>query len=79
MEVFKLFTVEDITEGFLAITSYAYRYFETPNIMPMEFWSKLLYLHEDYTSWNTVLLIVELCFCAPVSNATLERILSHIN
>ena len=29
MEVFKVFTVEDVIEGFSAITSYAYRYFET--------------------------------------------------
>ena len=55
MDVFKVFTVENITEGFLTITSYAYRYFETPNIMPMEFWSKMLDHHEDNTLWNTVL------------------------
>ena len=55
MDVFKVFTVENITEGFLAITSYAYRYFESPNIMPMEFWSKMLDHDKDNTLWNTVL------------------------
>ena len=49
MDVFKVFTVDNITEGFLAITSYAYRYFESPNIMPMEFWSKMPDHHEDNT------------------------------
>ena len=45
----------------------------------MDFWSKMLDLHEDNTSWKAVLLVVELCFCAPISNATLERLFSHMN
>ena len=36
-KVFMVFTVEDVTEGFSAITSYAYRYFEITNIKLMEF------------------------------------------
>ena len=36
-KVFIVFPVEDVTEGFSAITSYAYRYFEITNIKPMEF------------------------------------------
>ena len=79
MEVFKVFTIDDITEGFLAITSYAHRYFDIPSIKPMEFWSKMIGLHKDNISWKAVLLVVELCFCVPISNATLERLFGHMN
>ena len=57
MEVFKRFTLDDITESFLAITSYAYCYFDIPNIKPMEFWSKMLDLHKDNTLWKAALLL----------------------
>ena len=67
--MFKVFTVDNIIEGFLAITSYAYHYFDIPNTKPTEFWSKMLNLHEDNTSWKPAILVVELCFCAPISNA----------
>ena len=72
--MFKVFTVDNITEGFLAITSYAYHYFDIPNTKPMEFWSKMLDFHEDNTSWKAALFVVQLCFCAPISNATLQRL-----
>ena len=36
-KVFMVFTVEDVTEGFSAITRYADRYFEITNIKLMEF------------------------------------------
>ena len=71
--------MDDITEGFSAITSYAYCYFDIPNIKPMEFWSKMLDLHKDNMSWKAALLVVELCFFAPISNATLERFFSLMN
>ena len=45
----------------------------------MEFWSNMLSLHEDNTSWKAALLVVELSFCVPISNATLERLFSLMN
>ena len=43
MEVFKVFTLDERTQRvFLAITSYAYRYFDFPSIKPVEFSSKML-------------------------------------
>ena len=80
MDVFKVFTVEDVTDGFfLAITGYAYRYFEIPNIKPIKFWSKMLDPNKDKTAWKVALLVVERCFCAPISNATLGRLFNHMN
>ena len=45
----------------------------------MEFRSEMLDLQEDNTLWKAVLLVVELCFCAQISIATLERLFSHMN
>ena len=68
-----------LTEGFLAITSYAYHCFDILTIKLMEVWSKMLDLHQDNTSWKAAPLVVELCFCAPILNATLKRLFSHMN
>ena len=68
---------KEVTDGvFLAITGYAYRYFEIPNIKPIKFWSKMLDPNKDKTAWKVALLVVELCFCAPISNA---RLFNHMN
>ena len=80
MDVFKVFTVEDVTDWlFLAITGYAYRYFEIPNITPIKFWSKMLHSNKDKTAWKAALFVAGLCFCTPISNATLERLFNHMN
>ena len=79
MEVFNTFTSDDVTESFCAVTRYSSRYFNTSNVKPIEFWSKILLLHEENNSWKATLLLVELCLCAPFSNASLERLFNHMN
>ena len=79
MEAFKKFTSDNVVEGFIDIVRYAKRYFETENMNSLEFWSKLAKPGKDKTKWSGFLLILELCLCAPVSNATLERLFSHMN
>ena len=79
MEVFNTFTSDDVTESFCAVTRYSSRYFNTSNVKPIEFWSKILLLHQENNSWKATLLLVELCLCAPFSNASLERLFSHMN
>ena len=70
MEVFMVLTVVDVTEGILTITSYAYCYFDIPNIKPMEFRSKMFGLHKENMSWKAVLL---------VSNATVGSLFNYTN
>ena len=79
MEVFNTFTSDDVTESFCAVTRYSSRYFNTSNVKPIEFWSKILLLHQENNSWKATLLLVGLCLCAPFSNASLERLFSHMN
>ena len=79
MEIFKSYSEEDIVDSFLDIIRYASRYFNTSTVNPIEFWSKILALNQDKKQWKVSLLLVEICLCAPFSNASLERLFSHMN
>ena len=79
MEIFKSYSEEDIVDSFLDIIRYASRYFNTSTVNPIEFWSKILELNQDKKQWKVSLLLVEICLCAPFSNASLERLFSHMN
>ena len=69
-------TEEEIINGFIDIR-YASRYFNTDDINPIDIWSKLVKINKS--DWHGVLLLSELCLCAPFSNASLERFFSHMN
>ena len=58
---------------------YSNRYFNTVETDPIELWCKLGKMGSTKSQWNGILLIIELCLCAPYSNATLERYFSHMN
>ena len=79
MSIFENFTVNDIVDGFIDITNYAARYFTISKINPIEFWGKIMSLNKEKESWKGCFLILEICLCAPFSNATLERLFSHMN
>ena len=80
MSIFENFTVNDIGDGFIDITNYAARYFTISKINPIEFWGKIMSLNKEKESWKGCFLILEICLCcAPFSNATLERLFSHMN
>ena len=78
MEIFKSYSEEDIVDSFLDIIRYTSRYFNTSTVNPIEFWSKILALNQDKKQWKVSLLLVEICLCAPFSNASLERLFSHM-
>ena len=73
------YTEDDVTISFLSIVRYALRYFNLVNIDAIEFWSKILSLLDQNPQWKPALLIVEICLCAPISNASLERLFSQMN
>ena len=45
----------------------------------LEFWPKILKLQDKNPQWRPVLLIIKICFCAPISNASLERLFNQMN
>ena len=72
--VLKCYTEDAVLSSFLAVLRYAHWYFNTSNIDPIEFWSKNLSLAGEHIFWKPTALIIEICFCAPFSNASLERL-----
>ena len=44
-----------------------------------QFWSKILSLADEHIFWKPTALIIEICLCAPFSNASLERLFSQMN
>ena len=77
--VMKCYTKDDVLSSFLAVLRYAHRQFNTSNINPIEFWSKILSLADEHIFWKPTTLIIEICLCAPFSNASLERLFSKRN
>ena len=78
IDVMKCYTEDDVLSSFLAVLHYAHRYFTTYNINPIEFWSKILSLAGEHIFWKPTTLIIEICLCAPFSNASLERLFSQM-
>ena len=75
----KCYTEDDVLSSFLAVLRYAHQYFNTSNINPIEFWSKILSLADEHIFWKPTTLIIEICLCAPFSNVSLERLFSKMN
>ena len=79
IDAMKCYTEDDVLSSFLVVLHYARRYFNTSNINPIEFWSKILSLADEHIFWKPATLIIEICLCAPFSNASLERLFSKMN
>ena len=65
MQVLKSFMKDDAMKGVLAIVRYALKFFNMSNVEPLEFWSRILSLQDEYPHWRPAVLLVEICLCAP--------------
>ena len=63
----------------LSFVIYAHRYFNTSDINPIGFWSKILSLADEHIFWKSTTVIIAISLCAPFSNASLERLFSQMN
>ena len=75
----KCYAEDDVLNSFLVVLRYEHRYFNTSNINSIKFWSKILSLADGHDFWKPTTLIIEICLCAPFSNASLERLFSKMN
>ena len=74
MKVLAPITDNEITESFLSIVRYGPKYFKMIGIDVLEIWSKIFKHQDENSQWWSALLIIKICLCAPVSNASLERL-----
>ena len=79
IDIFNDVTSKDVKEYVQAAIWYASTYFSSNFSIPIDFWSKVLTFKEDDQLKKPSLLINKICFCAPLSNATLEKLFSQMN
>ena len=79
MEVLEPITEDEITESFLSIVQYNLKYFKIISVDILKFWPKILKLQDENPQWRPELLIIKICWCAPISNASQERLFNQMN
>ena len=65
-------TIETIIDEYISLIMYAMKNYHHFIYTPLKMW-QLLNPFKNERGWNNIFLIAELCFCAPCSNASLER------
>ena len=65
-------TEDVIQKEYIAVIMYTLNSLNTQTLPPIQLW-KLLFSYKSGKSWDNILLLAELCLCAPYSNAILER------
>ena len=70
-------TLDAIEKEYISIIIYSLNYLNPHAVQPREFW-KHLYQIKVNKSWEKIILLIELCLCAPYSNASLERFFSQM-
>ena len=73
MEVLKSDTEHDICHIFLAVTCYAYKYFDTSNLNLIEFWNKILSLQDKHVIWKPTTLLVEIYFLCSIFKYSIRK------
>ena len=73
MKSFDGYDEDDVSHSVLSIIRHALRYFDVHKIEPVEFWSTIRSLTKEHADWKPTTLLIEICLCAPFSNAILER------
>ena len=79
MYLFEGSDLVQIIDGYYEILSYVTTYFPVHSMDPTELWKNVFQVRkhdENKEDWSLTLLIVEICLCAPHSNAALERFVS---
>ena len=79
METLASITEDEIVESLLSIVRYGLKYFNLTGIGIYDFWAKNFDLKDDNPQRNPALLIIEIYVCAPISNASLERLFNQMN
>ena len=69
--------VLSVEEEFTLAVSHAIKHFNTQIHPPLALWQYLYGIRES-KSWLNIFGVVEICMCAPCSNATLERFFSQL-
>ena len=70
------YSLIEMKNSYIDAAQHAKKYFNTSENDPHDIWAAMGKLKKD--GFNPAMLLIELCLCAPFSNATLERFFSHM-
>ena len=77
VKTFPDINVLSMEEEFILVVSHAIKHFNTQIQPPLALWQYLYGIPES-KSWLNIFGVIEICMCAPCSNATLERFFSQL-
>ena len=77
VKTFPGINVLSVEEEFILVVSHAIKHFNTQIHPPLVLWQYLYGIRES-KSWLNIFGVIEICMCAPCSNATLERFFSQL-
>ena len=72
------FDKNNLEDSYIDVVKCANQYFNITEVEPLDIWTKLKQLKSKEESYSSILLVVELCLCAPYSTAHLERFFNHM-
>ena len=77
MPIFETITFHELEEQYLQLIEYASKYYDVKQFNASDFWPMLRQINE-HDRFKDIFLLSELCFCAPYSNATVERFFNYM-
>ena len=78
LKIFENIRKEEVLDEYVDIVRHCQRYSDSENINQFELWHKALMLYEGKKEWYDASQIIEICQCAPCSNATLDRFFNQL-
>ena len=76
MEIIKDQHIDELLEQYVQVIEYANQYYEVSLFEPLKMWSML---HKSISlRFPDIFHFVELCLCAPFSNATVKRFFNYL-
>ena len=69
---------DKVRDEFVNIVMFSLNNINVTGVQPKQFWN-FIHQRKDNKEWDHIMLLIELCWCAPFSNATLERFFSQMN
>ena len=73
MDIFRDVREEDVVDEYIKIVRFMQVYFDVENIDQFKIWNKILLQCKETNKWSAVKLVIEICLCAPCSNASPEH------
>ena len=70
-------TLDELKTEYISVVSFALNNMNHVIVHPKQFW-KFINQRRENRAWENIIILIELCWCAPFTNAHLERFFSQM-